>query len=210
MDNADKLQTLMEAGESRYPRIPEVAILRALAMIDRTQVMIELRVLGFSHEEIGDYYGVSRQRIEQLVPSGGRAAPKNKEEVEPGVLMSHIWEEACNVLSWWGPGGRLVKGQIVDAFHGRGFTYTRSRDLARETSISKIDAILRTSFEVTPSHAGKIRWFKKQIEMKSKAEIFDLLNSKQVLQVPYHTFLRTWRELGLHVKVRKTSKRVSV
>lgn len=203
-------QELIEAGESRYPRISEVNIRCALAIEDRTQAMTELRELGFSHEEIGQYYGVSRQRVEQLVPSGGRAAVKNKEKVEPDVLMWQIWEKACNDLSWWGPGGRLVKGFIVDAFLSQGFTYGRARDLARETNVSKLDVILRVSFGISPTHEDKIMWFKDKIETLSKAEIFTLINSKQVLQIPHHTFINVWRGLGLQVKIRKTHKGLSV
>lgn len=206
MDNQLKLKALYGAGEVRFPQISEANILRAVGMSDRTQAMVSLRELGFSHEEIGEYYGVSRQRVEQLVPSGGRASPRNTEEVGPDVLMREIWEKACNDVSWWGPGGRLIKGEIVDAFYSRGFTWSRARDLARETSISKIDAILRVTFGIDNTHEAKLTWFKTQIESLSKAQIYALLNSKQSLQVPQHTFLRVWRELGLHVKVRKTRR----
>lgn len=207
---ASKSQALILAGKERYPRISEVNIRGALGMEDRTEAMIELRALGFSCQEIGEYYGVTRQRIEQLVPGGDRASARNKEEIEPEDLMREIWSEACNDVSWWGPGGRLVKSEIVDRFLSRGFTYGRARDLARETSISKLDVILRVSFGIRPTHEDKIVWFKEKIETLSKAEIFTLINSKQVLQIPHHTFINVWRGLGLRVKIRKIHKGLSV
>lgn len=210
MNSANKLQALIKAGEERYPRISEVNIRGALGVEDRTEAMIELRALGFSCQEIGEYYGVTRQRVEQLVPGGGRASVRNKEEIESDVLMREIWSEACNDVSWWGPGGRLVKSEIVDRFLSRKFTYGRARDLARETSISKLDVILRVSFGIKLTHEDKIVWFKDKIETLSKAEILTLINSKQVLQVPFHTFINVWRGLDLQVKIRKTHKRLSV
>ncbi|KKK53923.1 hypothetical protein LCGC14_3089890, partial [marine sediment metagenome] len=134
----------------------------------------------------------------------GRAKPLIKETEAEGVLARQIWREANNDLSWWGINGRLMKDRIVTRFLKHNYTWDRAREIAKFVGTSKIDVILRITFGIEPTHKAKAEWFRSMIEKgHSKKEILVMINERQPLFIPDHTFLRIWRELGLNIRERK-------
>lgn len=189
-----KLNVLVVAGGEHDPKISEGSVCVAVGHVSRTQAMIALKALGFTFEEIGAHYDVTRQRVEQLVPGGPKATPRNKEQVTVEALSLEIWQAACHDLAWWGEtSGRMIKVKIEQAFYDKGYTWKRARELASSVNVSKTDVILRGLYGVEPTEEAKVAWFAEQMTTRSKDEIFDFLNKGQVLQLKIHTFMRTWR-----------------
>ena len=187
------LNMLISRGMEHDPRITPSSVRLAVDHISRTQAMQALKDLGFTFEEIGNYYGVSRQRVKQVIPSSRIASPRNREQFTPEEIALEIWRAACNDMEWWGGSGRIIKVKIEQAFYDKGYTWKRARELAPMVNVSKADAILRGLYDVEPTEEAKVIWFAEQMGTRSKDEIFDFLNRGQVLQLKIHTFMRTWR-----------------
>lgn len=202
LSDEDRLQNLLTAGKSRD--IDSAATEAAVNMADREQSMKALKGLGYSLADIGAYFLRTRERVRQVTGETGRAKPLIKETETEGVLARQIWREANSDLSWWGINGRLVKNRIVTLFLKHDYTWDRAREIAKFVGASKIDIILRVTFEVEPTHEAKAEWFRSMIEKgHSKKEILVMINERQPLTIPDHTFLRVWRELGLNIRERK-------
>lgn len=200
----DELAVLLEAATKR--NISHQPTKAAAEMTDRVQSMEALKGLGFSQADIGLLYGLTRQRIQQLIGNSRRALPVNREKVDAETLMAKIWGEANQDLTWWGTNGRLIKSRIVTEFLDQDYTYERARSLARTVGISKLDVILRVTFGLDGTHEAKVSWFNEMIKSYSKAEILDVINKSQLLEIPEYTFIRIWRELGLKVIHRKSKE----
>lgn len=198
----ERFTNLLKAGESRD--IDSAATEAAVNMTDREQSMKALKGLGYSLADIGAYFLRTRERVRQVTGETGRAKPLIKETETEGVLARRIWKEANSDLSWWGINGRLVKDRIVTLFLEHDYTWDRAREIAKFVGASKIDIILRVTFGVEPTHEAKTEWFKRMIEEgHSKQDILTIINERQPLTIPDHTFLRVWRELGLNIRERK-------
>lgn len=198
----DELTVLLRAATKR--NISHQSTKAAAEMADKTQSMETLKGLGFSHADIGLFYGLTRQRVQQLIGSESeRAKPVSREKVDAETLMKEIWTEANQNLTWWGTNGRLIKDRIVAKFRDQDYTYERARSLASEVGIPKLDVILRITFGLDGSHEAKVAWFKEMILEHSKAEIFHTINKSQPLKVPEHTLIGVWRGLGLKIIHRK-------
>lgn len=198
----DELAVLLQAATKR--NISHQSTEAAAGMTDRVQSMEALKGLGFSLQDIGTFYNLTRQRVQQLIGDSRRAEPINREKVDPETLMMGIWKEAHQDKSWWGTNGRLIKSRIVSKFLDQDYTYERARSLARSVGISKLDVILRVTFGLDDTHEAKVTWFNEMIKSYSKAEILDIINGSQLLKIPEYTFIRIWRELGLKVIHRKS------
>ena len=198
----ERLANLLKAGEGR--NIDPAATETAAQMTDRDEAMKALKGLGYSLADIGVYFNRTRERVRQVIGETIRALPLVKETEAEGVLARQVWSEANTDLTWWGTNGRLVKDRIVTLFLKHDYTWDRAREIAKFVGASKIDIILRVTFKVEPTHEAKTEWFKGMIEEgHSKKEILDMINEQQPLQIPGHTFLRIWRELGLNIRERK-------
>jgi len=198
----NELEVLLQAATRR--NISARAATASAEMTDRVQSMEALKGLGFSLQDIGTFYDLTRQRVQQLIGDSKRAEPINREKVDPDVLMMQIWQEANEDMDWWGTNGRLIKSRIVSKFLDEDYTYERARSLARTVGISKLDVILRVTFGLDGSHEAKVAWFNEMIKSYSKAEILDAINGSQLLEIPQYTFIRVWRELGLKIVHRKS------
>lgn len=198
----DELAVLLQAATKRNISSQSTGI--AAGMTDRVQSMEALKGLGFSLQDIGTFYGLTRQRVQQLIGDSRRAEPVNREKIDAETLMMEIWTEANEDLSWWGTNGRLIKTRIVSKFLDQDYTYERARSLARTVGISKLDVILRVTFQLGSTHEAKVAWFYEMIKLYSKAEILEAINGSQLLTIPRYTFIRVWRELGLKVVHRKS------
>jgi hypothetical protein len=202
LSDEERLQNLLTAGESRD--IDSAATKAAANMADREQSMKALKGLGYSLADIGAYFLRTRERARQVIGETVRAKPLVKETETEGVLARQVWAEANNDLTWWGTNGRLVKDRIVTLFLKHDYTWDRAREIAKFVGASKIDIILRVTFGVEPTHEAKTEWFKRMIEEgHSKQDILTIINERQPLTIPDHTFLRVWRELGLNIRERK-------
>lgn len=198
----ERFTNLLKAGKSR--NIDPAATEAAAQMTDKEQAMKALKGLGFSLQDIGTYFLRSRERVRQVTGETERAKPRSKETEAEGVLARQVWAEANNDLTWWGTNGRLVKDRIVTLFLEHDYTWDRAREIAKFVGASKIDIILRVTFGVEPTHEAKTEWFKRMIEEgHSKQDILTIINERQPLTIPDHTFLRVWRELGLNIRERK-------
>lgn len=202
LSDEERLENLLTAGKARS--IDPVITKAAASMVDKEEAMKVLKGLGYSLQDIGHYFDRTRERVRQVIGETVRAKPLVKETKAEGVLARQIWKEANSDLSWWGSNGRLVKDRIVTLFLKHDYTWDRAREIAKYVGASKIDIILRVSFEIDPTHEAKTEWFKGMIEEgHSKKEILVMINEKQPLTIPNHTFLRIWRELGLNIRERK-------
>lgn len=198
----DELAVLLQAATKR--NISYQPTKAAAEMTDRVQSMEALKGLGFSLADIGAFYSLTRQRVQQLIGDSRRAEPINREKVDVEALMMEIWGEALQDLTWWGTNGRLIKSRIVTKFLDQDYTYERARSLARTAGISKLDVILRVTFGLDDTHEAKVTWFHEMIKSYSKKEILASINASQELKIPEYTFIRVWRELGLKIIHRKS------
>lgn len=197
----ERSEQLLAAGETR--KIDGAATKAAIEMEDREQAMIALKGLGYSLENIGTFFKRTRERVRQIIGDSDRARPVVKETATSDDLARQVWRAANNDMAWWGTNGRLDKDKIVTMFLNHQYTWDSARENAKYVGASKIDVILRVTFNVKPTHEAKIKWFKGKIAKgHSKTEILKIINEGQTLTIPPHTFLRIWRELGLNIRIR--------
>ncbi len=166
---------------------------KALGLKGQKSIMLGLRTLGFSFEEIGAYYDRTRAWAANLLPEGDRAAPQAIDRLAPDEIAKAIWTESAEDLAWWG--SRLVYKRMVDRFRDHKYSWKESRAYAKKYNISKLDVIMLVTFGIVPD--GQKKWFEGLIEGRTKAAIFQMVNEGQALQVGVRSFNRTWSELGL-------------
>lgn len=201
------MKELQEAAARRGISIAAMAV--AARYEDRKQSMAALRSLGLSCAEIGAYYGITRQRVDQIVDSHVyKTRPVVRGDKSPEEVAREIWEEAAQESVWWGDSGRLVKKRMVEKFRSYNYTYPVSREYAGRYSISKLEVILITVYGVEPNFEAVKVWLQEQAITKSQSEILDFINSTQRLSVPWFTFATTWRDLSLPVARRRTREQI--
>lgn len=191
MENKEK--ALILAGLARD--IGEEDTKRALGLKDQKPVMLNLRSLGFSFEEIGSYYGRTRAWAANLLPEGDRAAPQIIDRPDPDKIALAIWVESAEDLTWWGAGSRLLYEKMVDRFRDYKYSWNEARAAAKKYSISKLDVIMLVSFQVVQEDQKE--WFQGLLESHTKAAIFQKVNKGQPLQVRVRSFNRVWSDFGL-------------
>ena len=155
-----------------------------------------LKGLGFSFQEIGDCFGLTRQAISLRVGAGSKPAknistfrPNGREE----ELRHKIYAEAVLDTSWW-PSGRLDKSRFISVFEAKGFSQRAARKIYESHPVSKLDVILYNR-GVPIDLKAKVAWFEARLsEGFSQTQIYMDLNSL-ALKIPPSTFLRQWNEL---------------
>ena len=205
------LQVLKEEALTRNISAASTEV--AAVYTDRKQSITALRELGLSCAEIGAYFGISRQRVDQIIGPRFKALktrPIVRGDKPPEEVAREIWAAALHDWDWWGiRSGRLLKKQMVEKFRSYNYTYPASREYAAKYSISKLEVILSMVYDVEPTPEAVRAWLEKQSETRSRDEILELVNSHSTkIDVSWYTFARSWRDLGLPVSKRRTRKQI--
>ena len=108
-------------------------------MEHRNAKIKEMRARGHTLEEVGKVFGLTRERIRQIVPNSGRV-PRKKKRVSR-VLVESALRKAVRTREAWGSNGWLSRAWLANELEvSQYIAYKSAPDLI---SLSKVELIFR-------------------------------------------------------------------